>query len=93
MDLAPVVGAIARDLGLSAILRVGGDATIPGTRLRSNRAMVAVLARRPEDLSPLSSQPDWHRLLAAPGLRAWTDHYSNIVQALRFEWTLSDEPH
>lgn len=93
MNLAPVVGAIARDLGLAAVHRVGENTTVPGTQLPSHRAQVVVLARDRADLAVLVARPGWEALTQASGLRAWTDDYSNILAALQFKWSALQEPH
>ncbi len=35
-------------------------------------------------LGPLAADPRWSHLAAAPGLRAWTDAYSNILAVIRW---------
>ena len=42
------------------------------------------LARRSEDLGSLRNDPHWQALPPEPGMRLWTDDYSNILGI--FDW-------
>lgn len=84
LDLAPVLSAIARDLGLVAYERVrkANDANT-ANRLIDAQADMVILARTTDDLGPLPSMPGWQQLHSPPQARTWTDSYTNIVGALR----------
>lgn len=85
LDLKPVLGELARDASLAA--RVSDDAASLGAVGKSSSTW-AVMARRTEDLGPLTRDPRW--LILEPGKgRLWTDDFSNIVGALK--WQLSIE--
>ena len=81
-ELAPVVAALAVDLGLTALLRsdmVDGD-----SRLTHTSSIWAVLARRPEALAGLTSRPGWVRL-PSEAADLWTDDYSNVLRVLNWK--------
>lgn len=80
LDLAPVLGRLAADAGCVAYecdddKKEGDD---PG---KFDSQYVAI-ARRPEDLGPLSDDEHW-RLLPKEG-PLWTDSYSNLVGILKW---------
>jgi hypothetical protein len=83
LDLAPVVGAIARDLGLHAVTRFHA---VDPVRLRIGEqpSQWIALARDRARLGGLERR-HWSPLPADPGERAWTDDFSNILSAIK--WT------
>lgn len=82
VDLAPVLGAIARDLDLTA--RVCADLDLTPAERAAGKApsRIAILARRPEDLGPLKTSPRWRPIEVSAKTKAWTDDYSNLLQVL-----------
>jgi len=82
LDLAPVLASIASDLGLAAM--------VPGSRLSvafdgrfaQLESNWMAIAREPADLARLASEEGW-RPPDPSSVRAWTDDYSNILQALK----------
>jgi hypothetical protein len=42
------------------------------------------IARRPEDLGSLASNPKWTEVPTIEGLGVWTDQYTNIFRLLRW---------
>ncbi|HEY4140799.1 MAG TPA: fused MFS/spermidine synthase [Pseudolabrys sp.] len=40
---------------------------------------VVIAARAPEDIGPLNGAPTWLQTAPTPGVRTWTDDYSNII--------------
>lgn len=85
LDLAPVLAAIARDLGLSIFERVRRPGTTEGkvNRLVHAQAHMVVLARNDGDLGRLPYLAGWRPLSVQPQVRTWTDGYTNIVGTLR----------
>jgi hypothetical protein len=79
VDLAPVVSAAARDLGLTAQLRLdtGNESDDPRERRHASRWIV--LARDPALLSAL---PDSWSALAPTGRAAWTDSFSDVISVV-----------
>jgi hypothetical protein len=45
-------------------------------------AEIAVVARSPADLAQLKLGPGWHIVQPTPGMRAWSDDYSDILGAI-----------
>ena len=77
LDLSPVLGSAARHYGLTAsIMRDGvvGDG--------KDASIWVVLARKPEDLKPLTVDTRWQSLAAPDNFRPWTDDFSNIFSVL-----------
>jgi hypothetical protein len=79
IDLAPVLGALARDAGL--ISRVRSDLESSPDQVKDGKSASTwlVMAARTSDLGALANDPSW----IEPRLRAdeavWTDDYSNLV--------------
>lgn len=82
VDLAPVMGKLAEELGLECRLRedVGIDSRKEPDRFASR---YAVMARRLEDLGPLGEDERWVRIEVPEGMRAWTDDYTNLVSLIQ----------
>ena len=84
LDLAPVVDALAADLGLHG-LALDDEVTAPQELLEGKDASSwVVLAREPGALAPLRADPRWRPVPwsgpAPPDARyLWTDDYSNIL--------------
>jgi hypothetical protein len=79
LELANVVAASAAANGMVAELHP----SLPGeTRPFHFAAEVAVVARSPRDLAALKLGPPWHPLAPRPGVRVWSDDYSNVLAAL-----------
>nr|MBA3405716.1 hypothetical protein [Gemmatimonadaceae bacterium] len=84
LDLEPVLAAIARDLGLVALVR--RDLPIPPREQATGRvqSVWAVLARSTDDLGGLSADTRWGVLRSRADVTAWTDDFSNIMRI--FAW-------
>jgi spermidine synthase len=80
MNLRPVLGGIAHELGLAAIVRA--DDAI-STATGTNASEWVVLGRRDSDLGALMGDPAWERLGPTAGFKTWTDDYSSILTVLR----------
>jgi hypothetical protein len=83
VELAPVLGAIAADLGMDGRWRsfVPSDAESDAGLLMSTWA---VLARNADALGAVAGDDRWHRL-PDTGLRVWTDNYSSLMAVIK--WT------
>jgi hypothetical protein len=82
-DLEPVVGNIARDLGLACRI----EHHVPTRAQRSNGYSISVwalLARRPEHLGPLARDRLWKTCRDDPSARTWTDDYSNLLGVINW---------
>jgi hypothetical protein len=78
LDLSPVLGSAARSYGLTALIMRDGAASAEG----KDASIWVVLARRPEDLKPLTVDTRWQSLGAPDDFRPWTDDFSNIFSVL-----------
>ncbi|HEX8744200.1 MAG TPA: fused MFS/spermidine synthase [Thermoleophilaceae bacterium] len=83
-DLEPVVGNVARDLGLTCRIQrhKPTDAQIDRGYTDSTWSL---LARAPEHLGPLATDPRWKTCEDDPSARTWTDDYSNLLGVV--DWT------
>ena len=81
LDLAPALAATAAREGLVAFVKQDerSDAFLMDYKAA---AMVAVLARRSEDLGDLPGRAGWRKLAADGTVAAWTDDYANILGAM-----------
>jgi hypothetical protein len=83
LDLRPVIGALARDAGLTGVVRDDLRTTDEDRARAKTGSMWIALARRPADLGPLVGDPRWEPLPVRSGARAWTDDFSNLVDAIK----------
>jgi hypothetical protein len=81
LNFRPVIGNLAEHFQLSAVVNTDDEPATPEGKLPSSWV---ALARRPEDLGSLRDDPRWSALLPEPGMRLWTDDYSNILGI--FDW-------
>jgi len=86
VDLAPVVSAVAKDLGVVARIRRDGYKDISVKEMQAGRAKSdwVILARAPADLGAVADDPRWVALSQRPDVTAWTDDFSNIFRV--FHW-------
>ena len=68
---APAIGAMLQDLGLRI------------RSLRKETSMWVALARQPQDLGALASDPRWVKMRPDHKQRTWTDDYSNVLGIMR----------
>jgi hypothetical protein len=81
LDLEPVVASLARERGLS--VRVGAWG-VPRELRYQNVSTWIVLARSDWDLGMLATDARWRPAELKPGVRAWTDDHSSILDV--FSW-------
>lgn len=84
LELEPVVGALAVDAGLYAMLM---DYDVAESKQASDYdygSTWVVLAKRAGDLSPLSGDWRWRTVRAAPRQKLWTDDYSNLLSVIKW---------
>jgi hypothetical protein len=74
LDFSRLLAALATETGATAVRRV--DVPVdPLTRLTgSYRSIWVAIAKDPAKLAPLG----WKTVAPAPGLRPWTDDYSDV---------------
>jgi hypothetical protein len=85
LDLQGVLRALAQDAGLSCL--VSDEARLSEDQRREGilASWWVVMARQPNDLGRLSSDPHWGAFTEAASSRVWTDDFSNIASILRFK--------
>lgn len=83
LELAPVVGATARNVGLVSVTQLHGP-TDAQRQISSeiSPSRWVLVARRSADLGSLSDDTRWHSLDDTDG-PVWTDDYSNVLGVLR----------
>jgi hypothetical protein len=81
MELGSVVAAVAAGEGLVAFFKQDDRSPAVPEDFKMN-AMIAALARKDTDLGDLPQHPGWRGIKPEPGVRAWTDDYSNILGAI-----------
>ncbi len=84
IDLAPVIGNVAADIGLSALIRQDGSVDEEEEILGKFSSIWLALARQHGALGALASDARWSPVQRDPRLRTWTDDYSDIVSVIRF---------
>jgi hypothetical protein len=82
IDLAPVLGVLARDAGLVA--RVRSDLDLSPEQVEDGKLPSAwiVMAARGADLGALAKDPRWREPRSRPEEAVWTDDFSNIITHL-----------
>ncbi|MBI3710885.1 MAG: fused MFS/spermidine synthase, partial [Proteobacteria bacterium] len=81
LELRPVLGNMAADLGLASLTRLD-PIKLDEPGLAKYPSVWVVLARREADLAPLAGRPGWTAMPVYPAAGVWTDDFSNIVTAL-----------
>jgi len=78
LDLEPVLGNVARELGLAC--RIERHEPTDAQQDRGYSASVwALLARQPAHLGPIARDRRWHTCEDDPSAGTWTDDYSNLL--------------
>jgi SAM-dependent methyltransferase len=84
LDLEPVVGALATDAGLTALIRKDTDQQSRGWPAGKAPSVWIVIGRGVADLGALSSDAQWSPLLVPGGFTVWTDDFSNLLAAIKW---------
>ena len=84
LDLEPVVGALAQDAAMTALVRNHDvpSSTSPGDFEYGSDWVV--LAKRADDIAVLTRDKRWRPLEIAPANRIWTDDYSNLFDVIKW---------
>jgi len=82
LDLRPVLGNLAEDAQLKALVCDDTDETAEG----KYQSTWVVLGRECPGLEALKENPWWEVLTPNPNQRLWTDDYSNILDVLNWSW-------
>jgi hypothetical protein len=83
LDLAPVLAAIAADLGLEAWINQDAYVLPEESAIGKFASTWVVLARDEAALGELARHRDWSTLDTEPGKPVWTDDYAPVFSALR----------
>ncbi len=86
LDLEPVLGALAQDLGLVARVQHDTANLKPG----EVGSIWGVMARREKDLGPLATDARWKELEKRPGMAVWTDDFSNLISVMKWKSKVTD---
>lgn len=84
LDLAPVLGNLARAAGPVSLTRddaVVSEAERAAGKVESRRV---VMARRSEQLGDLAAHPGWRLADGRADRLPWTDDYASLLDALRW---------
>ncbi len=79
LNLAPVLAALAKDAGLLCAVKQEFPDFIEEIRAMRLPSRWAVMTAQWQNLGTLGLNPGWDIPQERPGVRAWTDDYSNIV--------------
>jgi spermidine synthase len=84
LDLEPILGNIAADLG--AVCRIQKDGDVSNQEWAEGKfpSTWAVIARGPQRLGQLADDPKWKPVPKSPDYPLWTDDFSNILAVLRW---------
>ena len=83
IDLAPILGALARDAGLQCLVRRDLDISPAEARCGKEPSIWAVMAARDAGLGSLSNDSRWTPPQGRPNEAVWTDDFSSIIEHLR----------
>ena len=82
LDLAPVLGDLAQNAGLAAIIQ-RYEPSVEDTARGGLPSTWVAMARREEDLGTLPHDARWRALTGRPHATPWSDDFSNLVTALK----------
>ena len=89
LDLAPTLGSLARDAHLASM--VENDINVPQAEIDQGRfpTIWVVMSRDQADLAHLAAETGysakWQPLTSKTNARVWTDDYSNLLSAIRWQ--------
>jgi hypothetical protein len=84
LDLAPIVGNIARDRGVPCRIYRDGEVSPEERKEGKFTSTWMILARQPDRLGKLLDDPKWEEVPDRPDLPLWTDDFSNIMAVLNW---------
>lgn len=82
LNLNPILADLAASRNLICI---AFDDTKPDSVEGKDPSHWVVMARSPEEISYLSINSQWQRLNGSKGARVWSDDFSNILRAIRWQ--------
>jgi hypothetical protein len=81
LNLQPILADLAESRNLICI---GFDDLKPSPLEGKDPSQWVVMARSPTEISNLSINSQWKRLVGSKGARVWSDDFSNIVRAIKW---------
>ncbi|MDO4557452.1 MAG: fused MFS/spermidine synthase [Planctomycetia bacterium] len=81
LELAPVLGNIARRIGVPALVQSYSPDRVESDEGAYSTEYV-VLARTPQRMSSLANRPEWEEIPPDDDVGVWTDDYSNILSVM-----------
>ena len=86
LNLLPVLGNLARDAGLIGLVQDDSNVVTEAEQAEGKYPSRWVLmAHNQPDLSSLANDAHWAVLRDRPGMRLWTDDFSNIVSVITWD--------
>jgi spermidine synthase len=87
LDLEPVLANLAAALSPSLVAYVCEDRAVSDEERRQGKypSIWLVMARSETDLGACLAKMPWRRALPRPGVRIWSDDYTNLFQAFRVQ--------
>lgn len=82
LDLKPILADLAKSRKLECI---GFDDLNPGSFEGKDPSQWVVMARSAQEISNLSINSQWQPLSGRSGGRVWSDDFSNIIRAIRWQ--------
>jgi hypothetical protein len=82
IELADAVAASAAANGMVTAINIDRKQTTPSSETLRFPAEIALVAQSQAELEALKLGPDWRIVRPAPGVRVWTDDYSNVLDAI-----------
>ncbi|MBW4497007.1 MAG: fused MFS/spermidine synthase [Oscillatoria princeps RMCB-10] len=83
INLEPVLGALARHLGLSALRQLQREISPAEREKGKSPSLWVLLARQQGDFGTLASDSRWQPIPKTGGAPLWTDDFSDIFRVLR----------
>jgi hypothetical protein len=85
LDLAPTLGALARDAGLTCL--TADDTGVSQAQIDAGKfpSKWIVMARNRADLGALATNPGWVPVNVPPRTQVWTDDYSNLLRVIKWK--------
>jgi hypothetical protein len=84
LDLEPVLGNLARDAGLAALIGDGRQVGAQEAAQARTGSRWVLMARSPAHLGLLANDARWQPLTTAPDQEVWTDDFSSLLSV--FLW-------
>jgi hypothetical protein len=84
LELKPVLGAVAKDAGLTCFAE--DDTNITEIDIRNGKfpSRWVIMARTKDDLGILARDPRWASVVARPDVRVWRDDFSSVLTAINW---------